>query len=111
MDTITFNAFSFLQKKLKARNLGFSNVKIDIGKNTTAIDLIDQMGLTHDDVEIVFINGRVKSQETLLQDKDRVAFVPHGTPGPYRVLLGFKNKEIVDSVSESVKDLPNSSNE
>lgn len=101
MATITFNAFSFLQKKLRARNLGFSNVKMDIGLNTSALDLIDQMGLTGDDVEIVFINGRVKPVDTLLHDKDRVAFVPHGTPGPYRVLLGFKNKTIVESTDQS----------
>ncbi len=96
MATITFNAFSFLQKKLKARNLGFSNVRIDIDARTRALDLMDQMGLTGDDVEIVFINGRVKSLDTLIQDGDRVAFVPHGTPGPYRVLLGFKNKDLVN---------------
>ncbi len=101
MASITFNAFSFLQKKLKARNLGFSNVKIDIHTNTRARDLMDQMGLTGDDVEIVFINGRVNSLDTLLQDQDRVAFVPHGTPGPYRVLLGFKNKKIVESRSDA----------
>ena len=50
------------------------------------------MQLTCEDVEAVFVNGRVKPLSTVLSDQDRVAFVPHGTPGPYRVLLGFKNK-------------------
>lgn len=57
-----------------------------------ARDLIRQVQLEPDDVEVVFINGKVAPLDTILQDNDRVAFVPPGTPGPYRVLLGFKNK-------------------
>ncbi len=93
MATITFNAFSFLQKKLKARNFEFSNVKIEIQPGTRAGDLMKEMQLTDNDVEVVFVNGRAKSADAILSDGDRVAFVPHGTPGPYRVLLGFKNKK------------------
>jgi molybdopterin converting factor small subunit len=92
MATITFNAFSFLQKKLKEKNLPYADVSLSISEGTTARDLIHQMQLTLKDVEVVFINGRVQPLDTMLKDRDRVAFVPHGTPGPYRVLLGFKNK-------------------
>ncbi|OQY51599.1 MAG: thiamine biosynthesis protein ThiS [Desulfobacteraceae bacterium 4572_89] len=92
MPIITFNAFSFLQKKLKAKNLEYSNVKLSIQEGTTARELISRMHLSREEVEVVFINGRVGTLETRLQDQDRVAFVPHGTPGPYRVLLGFTNK-------------------
>ena len=59
-----------------------------------AKDLISQVQLSRDDVEVVFINGKVASLDTIIQDNDRVALVPHGTPGPYRVLLGFKNKNL-----------------
>jgi molybdopterin converting factor small subunit len=92
MATITFNAFSFLQKKLKEKNLPYADFSLSISEGTTARDLIHQMQLTLKDVEVVFINGRVQPLDTMLKDRDRVAFVPHGTPGPYRVLLGFKNK-------------------
>ena len=34
------------------------------------------------------------SFDTIIQDNDRVALIPPGTPGPYRVLLGFKNKKL-----------------
>ena len=61
-----------------------------IKEGQSAMELIDQVGLLATDVEVVFINGKVRSLETKLNDSDRVAFVPHGTPGPYRVLLGFK---------------------
>lgn len=93
MATITFNAFSFLQKKLKSKNLEYVNAQLAIEKETTARDLIRQMQLTEEEVEAVMLNGRVGLLDTVLQDQDRVAFVPHGTPGPYRVMLGFKNKE------------------
>jgi molybdopterin converting factor small subunit len=92
MPTITFNAFSFLQKKLAQKNLPCTNVSLSISDGTTAEMLMDQMHLTRDDVEVVFVNGRVQPLTTVLKDQDRVAFVPHGTPGPYRVLLGFKNR-------------------
>ncbi|MDT8378353.1 MAG: MoaD/ThiS family protein [Desulfotignum sp.] len=92
MPTITFNAFSFLQKKLAQKNLPYTNVSLSISKGTTAEMLMHQMQLTHEDVEVVFVNGRVQPLSTVLKDQDRVAFVPHGTPGPYRVLLGFKNR-------------------
>ena len=93
MPVITFNAFSFLQKKLKAKNLPFSNVELDILPDTSPRDLISRMKLKEEDVEVVFLNGKVGKLDTPLKDDDRVAFVPHGTPGPYRVLLGFKNKK------------------
>ena len=91
MATITFNAFSFLQKKLKAMNLEYVNAQLSIEKGTTARDLIRQMQLTEEEVEAVMINGRVGLLDTILCDQDRVAFVPHGTPGPYRVMFGFTN--------------------
>lgn len=93
MATITFNAFSFLQKKLAQINLPCKEVTLSIPDGTTAEMLMNQMQLTREDVEVVFVNGRVQPLSTILMDQDRVAFVPHGTPGPYRVLLGFKNKQ------------------
>jgi len=93
MATIIFNAFSFLQKKLKSKNLEYVNAKLSIEQGTTARDLIHQMDLTEKEVEAVMLNGKVGLLDTILQDQDRVAFIPHGTPGPYRVMFGFKNKE------------------
>ena len=94
MPEITFNAFSFLQKKLKAKQIEHSNVNMTIKQGSCAKDLINQVQLSRNDVEVVFINGKVASLDTIIQNNDRVALVPHGTPGPYRVLLGFKNKNL-----------------
>jgi sulfur carrier protein ThiS len=93
MITITFNAFSFLQKKLKEKNIEFSNVKLKIPEGITARDLIKILTLDMSDVEAVFVNGKVVLFDTVIQDNDRLAFIPYGMPGPYRVFLGFlKNK-------------------
>ncbi len=94
MPEITFNAFSFLQKKLKAKQIEYSNVSMTIKPGSCANDLITQVQLTLEDVEVVFINGKVAPFDTIIQNNDRVALIPHGTPGPYRVLLGFKNKNL-----------------
>jgi len=93
MTTILFNAFSFLQKKLKARNRPCVNAPLDIAEETTVEDLLAQMDLAPGDVEAVFVNGLVKPVETVLRDGDRVALVPPGSPGPYRVLLGMVGKK------------------
>ena len=93
MPVITFNAFSFLQKKLKKKHIDYSNVTMTLKPGTSAKDLILQVQLAPEDVEVVFINGKVAPVDTIILDKDRVALIPPGTPGPYRVLLGFKNKK------------------
>lgn len=95
MPTILFNAFSFLQKKLKEQNRAYVDVAMEIAEGTRPSDLLGQMGLSREEVEAVFINGKVSPFDTCLHDNDRVAFVPPGTPGPYRVFLGFKNRDNV----------------
>jgi len=94
MISITFNAFSFLQKKLKQRNCEFSNPDLKIEPGTTIEQLILKFHLKKDEVEAVFVNGKVVIDfDTVINDQDRVAFIPPGTPGPYRVMLGFLNKK------------------
>jgi sulfur carrier protein ThiS len=89
MATIVFNAFSFLQKKLKANNRPYAEAAMDITNGSTVRDLLRMVGLEEKDVEAVFVNGNVVSFDTVLKDQDRVALVPPGTPGPYRVMLAM----------------------
>jgi sulfur carrier protein ThiS len=93
MPTILFNAFSFLQKKLEAQDRPYANAAIEVAEGTTVAALIAAMGLEAEEVEAVFVNGSVQPIETLLHHRDRVAVIPPGTPGPYRVLLGMVNKD------------------
>jgi len=90
MAAITFNAYSFLQKKLGEKQIEYSNVAMTLKQGTRANDLIRQVQLSPEDVEVVFINGKVVPFDTIIRDNDRVTLLPPGTPGPYRVLLGFK---------------------
>ena len=73
----------------------YSNVSMIVDKGTSAKDLLKKINLKPEDIEVVFINGKVASIDTIIEDNDRVALIPPGTPGPYRVLLGFKNKKIL----------------
>ena len=90
MPLITFNAYSFLQKKLREKQVAFSDATMTVKQGTRVKDLIHQVQLLPEDVEVVFINGKVAPLDTILQNNDRVTLLPPGTPGPYRVLLGFK---------------------
>ena len=95
MPQILFNAFSFLRQKLQEKKIPCSNEIMTVQSGTKARDLISKLGLAQEEVEVVFINGKVSSRNLILNDNDRVALVPPGTPGPYRVLFGFirQNKE------------------
>jgi hypothetical protein len=90
MPEILFNAFSFLQKKLKKNGFEYANVKIIVPENQTALDLIHSLKLKREDVECVFINGKANSFGYVIQDNDRVGLIPPGTPGPHRYLLGIR---------------------
>lgn len=87
---IILNAFSFLRVKLTQKGFPYLNASLEIKDGTRAVDVIDLMGLEQRDVEAVFVNHLVVSKETKLKDGDRVALIPPGTPGSYRLVLGMK---------------------
>jgi hypothetical protein len=51
------------------------------------------MGLEPSSIEAVFINHKVQPKNTLLKEGDRVALLPPGTPGSYRLILGIKESK------------------
>ncbi len=93
MPEILFNAFSFLQKKLKKNDFGYTNITMTIPEDHTVLDLLQSLKLKEDDVEVVFINGKADSFEHVIKDNDRVGLIPPGTPGPHRFLLGIRGKK------------------
>ncbi len=90
MITITLNAFSFLRKNLIEQNIPYYNYKMAVEKNTTPSQIIKSLGYLDKEVEFTFINGKVMPMDTMLNDGDRIALVPPGTPGSYRLILGAK---------------------
>ncbi|HOO41071.1 MAG TPA: MoaD/ThiS family protein [Syntrophales bacterium] len=91
MGTIVFNAFSFLQKKLKDRNIPCVDAPVTVSEGQTVMDILKAMTLDVEDIECVFLNGKIADTGTTLKDGDRLAALPPGTPGPYRLLLGIVN--------------------
>lgn len=91
MATISFKAFSFLQNELRASGCDSFDDSMEIRENQTVEDVITMLGLDREKVEAAFVNGRIAPFSTVLKDKDRLALVPPGTPGPYRVLLGIRD--------------------
>jgi len=87
---ITFNAFSFARNKLKEQGIPCVNVKREITEGMSAQDFIDELGLSKKYVEAVFVNGTVMPKSTILHEGDRLALLPPGTPGSYRLILGIK---------------------
>ena len=93
MGEILFNAFSFLQKRLKEKNVPCTNARIPFSEGQRVKDVLRNLNINDEDIEGVFVNGKIAPTNTLLKDGDRIAAFPPGTPGPYRLLLGIvKNK-------------------
>ena len=88
--TIILNAFSFLREELSQKGFSYLNASMQIDENMSANELIAWMGLDTSRVEAVFINHKVCSKETKLKEGDRIALLPPGTPGSYRLILGLK---------------------
>ena len=95
---IILNAFSFLREQLTQKGFAYLNAPMDVEEGMSVNELIAWMGLEPSSIEAVFINHKVQPKNTLLKEKDRVALLPPGTPGSYRLILGIKeSKEVGDS--------------
>ena len=56
----------------------------------SALAIAHELELPIDKIEAVFCNNTIYSLDHRIMPGDRVAFVPHGTPGPHRYTLGIK---------------------
>ena len=90
---IVINGFGGLFFKLKEKYKTGLNLTLDVPERTYIRELISILSLKEEEVEAVFINGKIRSFSYILKDKDRVGLVPPGIPGPYRFLLGIRNSK------------------
>ena len=88
--TIEVRAFSFLHKVFDERRWP-QPLPVAWPEAAPAARLVEKLKINPREVEAVFINGVARHLEDVINPGDRVALVPPGTPGPYRVLLGFVN--------------------
>jgi hypothetical protein len=94
MANIEIRGFGDLKKLFEEREWPFP-ILLDLEEEISAVNLAGKLNLPIEKIEIVFVNGSANpiGGQCIIKPGDRVAFVPPGTPGPYRVLLGFKNEE------------------
>ena len=91
--TIELRVFMGLVEVFRERNLSIP-LLVTIENGLTGLELMTMLTIPEKEVEIIFINGKVfLPADAFINYGDRVALVPPGTPGPYRVMLGFIKKE------------------
>jgi len=91
--SIELRAFMRLSELFKERGWS-SPLAVDVGDGLAGSELLARLNISEDMVEVIFINGKVfLPKNAVLCPGDRVALVPPGTPGPYRVFLGFVEKK------------------
>lgn len=89
---VEVRGFSFIKELFDQRGLPFP-VYIDLSGECTALELASRLEIPAELIEAVFINGVAGGVDRKVQPGDRVAFVPPGTPGPYRVILGIRGNQ------------------
>ncbi|RKO65977.1 MoaD/ThiS family protein [Desulfofundulus salinus] len=92
MARIELRAFGPLMKIFSQRGWSLP-LHVEIAPGDTPGVLLKRLEIPEEQVEVVFINGRVEKKSHPLQDGDRVAFVPPGIPSIHRVMLGFYGKK------------------
>lgn len=86
---IEVRAFMQLKQLFAERNWPFPYF-YKLEKECSAVELAERLELPTDQIEAVFVNGKAQAlDEGRVKPGDRVAFLPPGTPGPHRFLLGI----------------------
>lgn len=100
--TIEVRVFGKLRRYMDDRGLPYALGSSTGPDGSTAYALAIDLGIPPEEIEAVFRNGRVQNIYDRVLPGDRVAFLPYGTPGPYRAFLGIwrenrKRKAIEDT--------------
>lgn len=89
---------AFLKKKY-----GKMPIFLEIDGPISGLDLSEKLGINRDDIEVIFVNGFVQQLDFILNPGDRMAFLPPGCPGPYRIALGFYGKNQDNDANFKIK--------
>lgn len=88
---IEVRGFLHLDEHLR-RKYGSMPVIMDLDQPIIGTELAEKMGVSWEEVEVIFVNGFVQALDYVIEPGDRVAFLPPGCPGPYRIAMGFYSK-------------------
>ncbi len=89
---------SYLRKKY-----GKPPLLLDVDGPVSGTRLAEQLGIDRDDIEVIFINGLVYEVDHIIHPGDRMAFLPPGCPGPYRIAFGFYGKNQGNEANFKIK--------
>jgi hypothetical protein len=92
MKEIEVTPFGDFMKIFKENNWPWP-IRVEIDGETTADVVAEKLGIPMKKVEILFVNGFAQKPDYPIKPGDRIAFVPPGTPGPYRLMLGLAQKQ------------------
>jgi len=108
-NTVSIRVFGFLRKYMDAQGLPYALEKEIDPEGRPANDIVLELGIPPNEVEGVFVNGSIENIYDPVFPGDRVAFLPYGTPGPYRVFLGMARENVERARRE--KEMPNGRNQ
>lgn len=91
---VDIGVFGLLRRHMDAQGLSYNVQKEIARKGEAAYDIARALQLPPEEIEAVFLNGRVINIYDRVFPGDRVAFFPYGTPGPYRVFLGMARENV-----------------
>ena len=86
---VTIRLFSSLRALMKEKGLPDCYERVVPQDGKTGFQVAAELELPEEMIEAMFRNGLIQGLDQKVFPGDRVAFVPRGTPGPYRVLLGM----------------------
>jgi hypothetical protein len=89
--TIEVRGFLHLDKAFREKNWPIPLI-MDLEEPITGAELAEKLEIPLNEIEVIFVNGFVQALNYLIHPGDRVAFLPPGCPGPYRLALGFYGK-------------------
>ena len=104
--TVTIRVFGFLRSHMDERGLPYVLTEEVPREGMSAYDLVKRLSIPSESVEAVFKNGQVINIYDLVSPGDRVALLPHGTPGPYRFFLGMDRENRERAKREGNVELP-----
>ncbi len=83
----------FLQLDAFLRKIqGKMPLVLELNEPITGKALAERLDIPIDEIEVIFVNGFVQDLDYIINPGDRMAFLPPGCPGPYRLALGFYGK-------------------
>jgi len=100
--TIEIRGFLHLDKYLRKK---FGTVPLihEIEEAIKGTELAKKLEIPLEEIEVIFVNGFVQALDHIIHPGDRVAFLPPGCPGPYRIALGFYGKNQNNEANFKIK--------